>query len=264
MTPPRAVTFDFWDTLLRAPSAAETRSARRQRLFDLLNESAVGPDDDALDAALAEVRHAFDRHWHDNVQFSGEQGVALLLDVLGLEGDDEWRRRVTDGFIGVGDPSLPPLTDNIERVLRELKARGVRLGIICDVGLAPSWILRSYLERHGVLDVFDHWSFSDEVGVYKPDPAIFDHALTGLGVPAGDAAHVGDLRRTDVAGAMAFGMTAVRYAGSNDDAMPAGEGDRAIGATVDGDALAEQEAHAPEAHHVITDHAELLGVLGFD
>ena len=61
-------------------------------------------------------------------------------------------------------------------------------------------------------------AFSDEVGVYKPEPEIFRVALAGLGVdnPVG-AIHVGDLRRTDVAGARALGMTTVRFRGVVDD-----------------------------------------------
>ena len=92
-----------------------------------------------------------------------------------------------------------------------------------------------------MLELFDHWSFSDEVGAYKPDPAIFEHALAGLGgVAPSSAAHVGDLRRTDVAGARAMGMTAVRYTGAfDDDSQP-----------------------DPEGHHVVGAHAELPGVLG--
>jgi putative hydrolase of the HAD superfamily len=56
------------------------------------------------------------------------------------------------------------------------------------------------------------------VGAYKPDEVIFDHALGTLGNPPADrVAHVGDLRRTDVAGALGMGMTAIRYAGVFDD-----------------------------------------------
>jgi putative hydrolase of the HAD superfamily len=91
--------------------------------------------------------------------------------------------------------------------------------------------LLEFLERHGVLHHFDHWSFSDEVGVYKPDAAIFRHALAGLGVDDPTAAlHIGDLRRTDIAGAQAIGMTAVRYAGVFDDPTvdPPVEGDHVI------------------------------------
>ena len=77
--------------------------------------------------------------------------------------------------------------------------------------MSPSVVLRGFLDHHGVLDHFDHWSFSDEVGCFKPFPPIFEHAMSGLGVPEpGEIAHVGDGRRTDVAGALAMGMTAVR------------------------------------------------------
>ena len=59
------------------------------------------------------------------------------------------------------------------------------------------------------------------------------------------AAHVGDLRRTDIAGARAMGMTAVRYRGANDDAE-----------------IEDQDGTVVEGHHVIDDHAHLLAVLG--
>ena len=112
----------------------------------------------------------------------------------------------------------------------------MRIGIVCDVGMTPAPALREHLDRHDLLGRFTHWSFSDEVGVYKPDPAIFRHALDGLGGVAPErAAHVGDLRRTDVAGARAMGMTAVRYTGVFDD----------------------DSADMPEGDHVVADHARL-------
>jgi FMN phosphatase YigB (HAD superfamily) len=111
--------------------------------------------------------------------------------------------------------------------------------------MTPSVTLRAHLTDRGLLGYFDHWSFSDEVGVYKPDPAIFRHALAGLSQAAGrdiapaEAAHVGDLRRTDIAGARAMGMTAVRYTGVfDDDSQP-----------------------EPEGHHVVDDHRRLPGIL---
>jgi putative hydrolase of the HAD superfamily len=119
----------------------------------------------------------------------------------------------------------------------------VRLGIICDVGLTPSVLLREFLASHGVLQHFSHWSFSDEVGCYKPSPEIFRHAAEGLGVadvPPSQIAHVGDLKRTDVAGAQGVGWTSVRYSGSFDDVASEG----------------------PEAHHVVASHADLPAVLG--
>ena len=46
---------------------------------------------------------------------------------------------------------------------------------------------------------------STNVGVAKPDPAIFTIALALLGVPAQRALHVGDTPSADVAGASAAG-----------------------------------------------------------
>jgi len=277
-TPPEVVTFDFWDTLVQAPTAVETRHARRDRLHAALGARGVAVDQAHLDHALAEIRRAFDEHWAANRQFSGVDATGVLLRDLGADLAPADAAAVADAFMGIGDPHLPALTHNIEATLRSLQANGVRLGIICDVGLSPSTVLRSYLERHGVLDAFDHWSFSDEVGVYKPDARIFEHALRGLGgVDPGRAAHVGDLRRTDIAGAQAFGMTAVRYAGSNDDRVPdgppPGEGDAAMvaeagvpgagGSGGSGGSMAPSAAHAPEGDAVIHDHADLLSALGF-
>src|SRR4029434_2234803 len=82
------------------------------------------------------------------------------------------------------------------------------------VGLTPSPTLRDRLTGFGLLRWFDGWSFSDETGWFKPAPAAFLPALEALDVSDPTAAaHVGDNRRTDVAGALALGMTAVRYTG---------------------------------------------------
>jgi putative hydrolase of the HAD superfamily len=47
---------------------------------------------------------------------------------------------------------------------------------------------------------------SGAVGVEKPDPRIFDFALAACGVGPESVLHVGDSRRTDVAGALAAGI----------------------------------------------------------
>jgi putative hydrolase of the HAD superfamily len=151
------------------------------------------------------------------------------------------RDALTEAFGRAGEDAELHLTDGVESCLHTLKDAGIRLGIICDVGFTPSATLREHLIRRGVLPLFDHWSFSDDVGAYKPSPVIFEDALEGLGgVPPERAAHVGDLRRTDIAGALDMGMTAVRYTGVFDD----------------------DSADQPEADHVVASHHDLPGVLG--
>ena len=59
------------------------------------------------------------------------------------------------------------------------------------------------------------------------------------------SAHVGDLRRTDIAGAQALGIVAVRYSGVFDDP----------GSPTDG-------TDEVEGDHVVGDHADLPAALG--
>jgi putative hydrolase of the HAD superfamily len=201
-----------------------------------------------LEAVFERSWQRFVRAWHENRQFTAEHAVEDVLAETGAQVTPELEAELVDAVLHAGRGAEVRLTPNVAACLARLDEAGVRLGIICDVGLTPSPVLRSYLERHGVLHHFDHWSFSDEVGVYKPDGRIFAHALEGLGgVDPARAVHVGDLRRTDVAGARAFGMTSVRYAGVADDS-----------------GFSAGDAAFEDADHVVADHAELPALLGLD
>lgn len=237
-----AVTFDFWNTLLHAPEPTSTRAARSERLLTVFAQLGHDIDPTVLDAVLNEVVDTFNRKWADNEQYTYLEAVEAMLRRLDVEVELDAHERLAGAFTGADSPHLPALAPNVEQVLRALRARGVRIGIICDVGLSPSTVLRRHLDRHGVLELFDHWSFSDEVGWYKPDRRIFEHALTGLGVSSGEVAHVGDLRRTDIAGAKSVGWFAVRYCGIHDDHDPQAAG-------IEGDA-------------VVSNHLDLLDALG--
>ena len=65
------------------------------------------------------------------------------------------------------------------------------------------------LATAGLHEYFEAIFISGEVGIAKPDPAIFHLALTQLGVAPEEAVMVGDSLTIDVAGARAAGITAV-------------------------------------------------------
>jgi len=249
--PPEAVTFDYWDTLVCADGPTGRRE-RKAAVRAVLAAGGRSVDDAVLDTALAEGARRFDEHWRANRQYTGEEAGAALAETLGIEERDTVEALVV-AYLRGGHGAWRRLTPNAAETLRVLHEAGVRLAIICDVGLSPSTVLRETLVHHDVLDLFAHWSFSDEVGVYKPDPVIFQHALDGLGVTdPGRVVHVGDLLRTDVAGAVAMGMGAVRYAGVNDDAS----------IPVEGGPEADPGERAPTPDAVIHDHAHLPALLG--
>ena len=86
-------------------------------------------------------------------------------------------------------------------------------------------MLRKVLERHDLLRCFTYLYFSNEGGMSKPDPRVFRFVLDQLGVRAGEAAHVGDLQRTDIAGAQGAGMSAVHFIGANATDAPSSTAD---------------------------------------
>jgi putative hydrolase of the HAD superfamily len=109
---------------------------------------------------------------------------------------------------------------------------------VCDTGVTPGPVVRRHLDALGLLAPLGVQIFSDEVGFPKPDPRAFRAALAPFGCAPGRAVHVGDLRRTDIAGARALGMRSVRIAAHHDDA-----------------------SNLPEADAVAASHAELRSLL---
>ncbi len=81
---------------------------------------------------------------------------------------------------------------------------------LCTVVVSNSnGTLRAKLARLGLDGFVDAVVDSQEVGVEKPDPRIFEIALRYAGVDPGAAVHVGDLYEVDVVGARAAGIDAV-------------------------------------------------------
>jgi len=65
------------------------------------------------------------------------------------------------------------------------------------------------LETFGLWPHVDVLVTSEECGVAKPDPAIFEHALERLGVGVDEAVMVGDSWINDIEGAAGIGMRAI-------------------------------------------------------
>ena len=237
-----AVTFDFWNTLAWDDHGSIV-DRRVTAWGGLLEEAAVAVTPDAVRAAVLAAHDAHAEHWHAGRQFVARDGAELALDHLAVElGDDDVREELLVAFGDVGRHAELELAPGIEDCLATLAGAGVQMAIVCDVGFTSGELLREFLSRAGILSRFGGWAFSDEVGHYKPAGEMFAHALGAIGeIDPARAAHVGDLRRTDVAGARAHGMTAVRYTGLYDDPP------------VDG---------RPEGHHVVADHRELAATLG--
>ncbi|MGW3017955.1 HAD family hydrolase [Streptomyces longwoodensis] len=92
-----------------------------------------------------------------------------------------------------------PYPDAAE-VLRTLVDRGVRVGVVSNIG----WDLRPVFRAHGLDPHVDAYVLSYEHGVQKPDPRLFRVACEALGADPRRTLMVGDNRRAD-GGAAALG-----------------------------------------------------------
>ena len=223
----RAVTFDLWNTLLTGtPGAVEIRS-RFWR--EVIVERGLDIGDDLLHGTLSMLPTRFDEEWRAGRQYGPTEALADCFTAFGDRLASEDRDALAAAFEAASyELKVAPVADAAD-VLSAVAATGVAVGIISDTNLAVGRHLRTYLDQHRILQHVTFAAFSDEVGVYKPDPAIFRVALDGLGIDdPTTVAHVGDLIRTDVAGARAMGMVTVRFRGVVDDPEDGAEADHVI------------------------------------
>lgn len=94
----------------------------------------------------------------------------------------------------------------------------IRLGLVTN---GPSSTQRPKIERFGLARYMDVIIVSEEVGVAKPDPAIFRIALEQLGTHPNETLYVGDSLENDLQGATAAGMPFI-WVNPRDEPLPEG------------------------------------------
>lgn len=183
----RAILFDLDDTLY------DLRSYWGDRLRLALEHvlpSYPHLDLDAL-VRMALSERVYIAQWPDFLRRQGVADEPLIAAALEIFGGTWFDQMV--------------LYEDAPRTLEALRP-SYRLGLITN---GPSAIQRRKIERFGLANYLDVLIVSGEVGVAKPDPAIFALALAQLGVGPDAALFVGDSPEHDLRGAAAAGMACV-------------------------------------------------------
>src|SRR5579864_3645230 len=84
----------------------------------------------------------------------------------------------------------------------QLRAAGIRTGLLSNL---PSPLAHALRATPGFLDHFDQVTFSCELGVIKPQPEIYKHAIENLQIAPAEGLFIDD-RPDNIAGARAVGM----------------------------------------------------------
>ncbi len=211
----KAVTFDFWNTLITYGSK-EDRDAqiqlRNQEMHRALARYGHACEVEQLGRILHEANTESDmRRFKGKREVTARWTIHLVFRKLGIEKPDidlfkEFLQIYDDSLLHVGTRAI----DGVEDTLGELHRRGILLGLICNTGHGHT--MRRLLDRFDLTKYFEALLFSDEVGWRKPNRRIFREALARLGfVKPYQCLHVGDRLEFDVAGAKNYGMRAVFF-----------------------------------------------------
>jgi putative hydrolase of the HAD superfamily len=214
-------------------------------------------------AALAALGAAWRDHqvlWHRGRAFTALDMTRTVLGQLGVELSSSAFTALVAALEEEALRHDVVALPGAAAMLMRLRDAGIRRALVCDTGFSPGRVVRILLERVDLLHLLEATAFSDEIGCPKPHPAPFRSVLDGLGVLPAHAVHVGDLRRSDVAGARALGMGSIRLALHHNDVDPR---DASGGGVIDCAIAGCNPACArPEADVVARHYGEVARALG--
>ncbi|GAA1748996.1 HAD family hydrolase [Agromyces humatus] len=178
---PRVVVFDYGEVISRAPGAAEQA--------ELL--ARAGVEADPFWTAYWSHREGLDR---------GTTSIDAYWQAVARDVGAAWNPIDVHELWAIDHRSWLSVDPGTLRVLDALVAGGTRLALLSNAGADfAGWL------RHGSFaPLFERVFVSGELGLVKPEPEIYRHAMAELGIEPADLLFV-DNRAENVAGARAVG-----------------------------------------------------------
>ena len=200
----RAILFDAGNTLIRMDYAAIAAELERhgarvtpEALQRAEWSARVRLDTDlfapesAVSTESRDTTERYTRYVLERVGITDEALIAAMID---------WRRRYNApvGLWTVAEPEAAA-------ALALVRDAGHVAGVVSN----SNGTIRGILERLDLARWLDFVLDSQEEGLEKPDPRLFQRALARAGAKAAEAAYIGDLYSVDVVGARRVGIRAV-------------------------------------------------------
>ena len=202
----RAVFFDFYGTLAGWPTAEALQQAAAAAEGITIEQAPIAAAYRTANAYMDEEnakRPVQQRTQQERDAFFAEYERRLLADAGAPDVNLDIAARVWQRVRGA--PEELTLYPDANAALAELRALGLTLGVISNMGLE----LDALLERLGIGAYLAVRSTTGSAGVSKPHPHIFRFALAQAGVRPAEAVHIGDSIPADVEGARGAGITPV-------------------------------------------------------
>jgi HAD superfamily hydrolase (TIGR01509 family) len=152
----------------------------------------------AIGASLQELR----RHRAKGLEKTNEEIYGAALRRMDIPADDETLEMIHDSFKRHYISTFYPCS---EETLKKL-AEKYKLALISNT---MSDQPRDMLEETGLDSLFELIICSRDLGIRKPNTAIFKYVMNKMGVLPGETVHVGDSVESDIEGALDSGITPV-------------------------------------------------------
>ncbi|NLJ34070.1 MAG: HAD family hydrolase [Firmicutes bacterium] len=217
-----AVTFDLWNTLIYEKHYDQAADRLAKNLGRVL--AAAGPSirEDRLAAIIEECRQmVMARQVKEGLDILPEEQLYWILGRAGLTPTGELTGELMGYYTSARGRGEILVMEQAGEVLAVL-AEKYRLALICNTGRTPGRVIRPWLAAAGLSKYLQVLTFSNELGIAKPNRDIFTRTLGELGAVAERAAHIGDDPRTDVKGALTAGMVPIWFTSGQEGDAPQG------------------------------------------
>lgn len=209
----KAVIFDFDDTLIDWSLAEMSWSEFNRTKYDRLHEhySQKGFDLPKNKRFADMLNNSIRREWEEKKQtWAGANfGDAMLagLKEAGVAENALDLKTIYDVYNHTPFPGVAPF-DDTHTVLKELKDRGYKIGLITNA-FQPMSFRDVEINKYDLMKYLDARITSGDTRFMKPHPAIFWRMLGLLDLMPEDAIMIGDRPGHDVLGAHNVGMLGV-------------------------------------------------------
>ena len=214
----QAISFDLWDTVFiddsdepkRARMNLSPKPIERRNLVErFLQETGQPVARELIDMAYDTTDAAFYQVWYgQQLTWPVAERLGVLLKGLNRELPAGRFAELVCLHEDMELNPVPDLAPNIAEVLAQLQGK-YRLAVVSDAIFTPGRGLRQLLAHYDLLQYFEAFGFSDELGCSKPCARMFEQISESLSIPLESIVHIGDREQKDVAGAQAVGAQAI-------------------------------------------------------
>jgi putative hydrolase of the HAD superfamily len=149
-----------------------------------------------------------DLYWAKRAEYDkGVLTAAEYWNEVARQGGARITAKIVDELSALDTESWMQFDDVVWEWVGQLREAGKRLAILSNMPYELGEALKTQTKR---LTLFDQVTLSYEIHAMKPDPAIYEHCLQGLGSATRDSLFFDD-RIQNVQGAELLGMRAIQF-----------------------------------------------------